>query len=213
MGQYYVIANFDKKEYIAPHDLDCGAKLMETCYSVIEDGNLYSNGYVATFVHLLKGRWKNDKVAVIGDYADINFAYDNDFKASMPEACAFVNSLYENIGELSNDSVGSQFSNILDYIESNFKKLTKLKDKNYHDKPIPRYLINTKRKEYYDLEKMPELDTLRIVPLTLLLAIGNGLGGGDYRTEDCPGLKNSIGSWTTTSEFIRFADELNFNIE
>ena len=29
MGQYYLIANIDKKEYIHPHKFDDGMKLME----------------------------------------------------------------------------------------------------------------------------------------------------------------------------------------
>jgi len=58
MGQYYLIVNIDKKEYIEPDLL----KLMETSY--------IGNPYPETVVDLLSKKWKNDRVMWCGDYAE-----------------------------------------------------------------------------------------------------------------------------------------------
>lgn len=81
MGQYYMIVNVDKKEYISPHDFDCGMKLMEFANPVytgkimsalailLADGNgrgcgdLHSNNPII-------GSWKFNRIVVAGDYAD-----------------------------------------------------------------------------------------------------------------------------------------------
>jgi len=99
MGQYHCVYNITKKEFISPHALDCGAKLLEA-------GGLYTTGlmlllcnsngrgggdlYVEreynkkTFkpkplkgqallnqqaINLVAGRWAGDQIVVQGDYA------------------------------------------------------------------------------------------------------------------------------------------------
>lgn len=68
--------------------------------------------------------------------------------------------------------------------------------------------------EYIDLKNLPvewtyETEDLTsgytsIFSLTLLLAGGNGLGGGDYRAIN----KNLVGCWCDTSEFIEFSSKI-----
>ena len=90
MGQYFLIANLDKKEYIHPHNfIDktgnyFGAKLWEICANKIagvlpyllrksdetgggdiQDPELFPNA----------GRWAGDRIVVIGDY-DSSELYD-----------------------------------------------------------------------------------------------------------------------------------------
>jgi hypothetical protein len=79
MGQYYVIVNLDKHQYINPHNFGEGAKLMDfgassggamTALAVLlADGNgrgggdLYSNDPII-------GSWAGDRIVVAGDYGD-----------------------------------------------------------------------------------------------------------------------------------------------
>jgi hypothetical protein len=75
MGQYFVIANLTKKEYLHPHRLGFGAKLWE----------ISANNITRIFPLLLRksseggggdiqrdyptaGRWAGDKIVVVGDY-------------------------------------------------------------------------------------------------------------------------------------------------
>lgn len=56
-----------------------------------------------------------------------------------------------------------------------------------------KYLINLDKKEYVDKSKCPSYGTwgMRIHPLPLLTAEGNGRGGGDYRGDN----DQVVGSW------------------
>ena len=85
MGQYYVIANITKKEYINPSHLGSGIKLMEFAM----DGQsamtglaillASSNGQGGGDLHLpagsefahIPGRWAGDRIVVAGDYDDM----------------------------------------------------------------------------------------------------------------------------------------------
>jgi hypothetical protein len=84
MGQYHVIANLDKKEFIDPHAFGNGVKLME--FSM--DGRstmtglavllASSNGMGGGDLHLpsdsafddVPGRWAGDRIVIAGDYDD-----------------------------------------------------------------------------------------------------------------------------------------------
>ena len=69
MGQYFIIANLDKMEYIHPHDLKCGAKLLEICNEKLIGGMLlFLLKQSKNFKYLNIGRWAEDKIIVIGDY-------------------------------------------------------------------------------------------------------------------------------------------------
>jgi hypothetical protein len=79
MGQYYLIANIDKKEFIYPHKFGDGLKLLEFgadgCGTMtglailLADGNNRSGGDLQSN-HEIIGSWAGDRIVVAGDYAD-----------------------------------------------------------------------------------------------------------------------------------------------
>jgi hypothetical protein len=88
MGQYYLVVNLDKREFLHPHKLGDGLKLMEFGNSgdgtmlalalLLADGCGRGGGdYHAkkgsTPDLALIGRWKSDRVVIAGDYADVGF--------------------------------------------------------------------------------------------------------------------------------------------
>ena len=75
-----------------------------------------------------------------------------------------------------------------------------------------RYLYNTKRKEYVDSFKIlpsyveeykSEINFVKLDAYSLLIAIGNGLGGGDYFGPD----ENLVGLWASTSDSIIISEK------
>ncbi len=88
MGQYYLVCNIDKKEFLHPHTLGDGLKLMEFAGS--GDGTMLALGLLLADgcgrgggdYHTKKGakpdleligRWKGDRIVIAGDYADKGF--------------------------------------------------------------------------------------------------------------------------------------------
>ena len=79
MGQYYLIANLDKKEYLHPHKFDDGMKLMEFGQScsgtltgltiLLADGNGRGGGDIQSNDPII-GSWAGDRIVITGDYAD-----------------------------------------------------------------------------------------------------------------------------------------------
>jgi len=79
MGQYYLIVNIDKKEYIHPHKFGDGLKLLEfgasSCGTMtglailLADGNGRGGGDLRSD-HTIIGSWAGDRIVVAGDYAD-----------------------------------------------------------------------------------------------------------------------------------------------
>lgn len=83
MGQYYRIVNLTKKEFLSPHSLGDGAKLMEfgcsgsgmmTALAVLlansndrGGGDLHN---VPEDFPIQAGHWAGDKIVVAGDYAE-----------------------------------------------------------------------------------------------------------------------------------------------
>lgn len=194
MGQYYKIVNFDKKEVLYSWDYDCGSKLME--FSYIGD-DLGSNGFVGALINLLQTDWKGDRVLVVGDYSNVDYANED-----LPEKADFISSLYAEFSLDENESF------YLCDEELNFKKLSGVESKK-----ATRYLINNKAKEYVDLKNLPiewsyedENDTryTSIFPLMLLIDFGNGLGLGDYRGEEF----NDVGLWCDNSDGIEFVNTI-----
>jgi len=84
MGQYHKIVNLDRKEYLNPHKLGCGLKQWEqlanhpgtgaallvllASASTGAGGGDFAGGNVV-------GRWRGDRIAMIGDYDD-DVTYD-----------------------------------------------------------------------------------------------------------------------------------------
>jgi hypothetical protein len=83
MGQYHLIANLDKKQYLHPHRFGDGLKLMEfgcsspgtmTALAVLlapqsaEGGR--GGGDFHHDVEGIVGSWAGDRIAIVGDYAE-----------------------------------------------------------------------------------------------------------------------------------------------
>jgi hypothetical protein len=69
MGQYFLIANLDKKELVHPHCLGAGLKLWEICASDISKVLPYLLGSEETrYEPKYLGHWFGDKIIVVGDY-------------------------------------------------------------------------------------------------------------------------------------------------
>ena len=79
MGQYYLIVNADKKQYLHPHKFDEGLKLMEFGHStssilfaltvLLADGNNRGGGDLHSDDPLI-GSWAGNRIVIAGDYAD-----------------------------------------------------------------------------------------------------------------------------------------------
>jgi hypothetical protein len=87
MGQYHVLYNTDKKEYVHGHRIDNGLKLIEqvgfekstatALFLLVANSNGRGGGDVNE--HELIGRWAGDRIVVQGDYAEEgDQAYIND---------------------------------------------------------------------------------------------------------------------------------------
>jgi hypothetical protein len=82
MGQYHVSVNLDKREYIHPHALGDGLKLVEQAGSgpggvgsalnlLLAASNGYGGGdFGAPDPNGVVGRWAGDRIAIVGDYAE-----------------------------------------------------------------------------------------------------------------------------------------------
>lgn len=77
MGQYHYIANLTKRQYINPHQIGSGLKIMEqvgweaspstALFLLLACSNGRGGGDAGH--HPLVGHWAGDQVAVIGDYS------------------------------------------------------------------------------------------------------------------------------------------------
>ena len=85
MGQYFVIVNLDKKEYIHPHKLASGLKFWEILASnsapralafLLRQSNEGGGGDVSESNEdkkkLFCGSWRANRIAIIGDYDESN---------------------------------------------------------------------------------------------------------------------------------------------
>lgn len=82
MGQYHILCNFTKKEFVHPHGIGNGLKLAEQLYSTygMKDAMFLllasrSNGRGGGDLHDMEGfeivgRWCGDKVGMVGDYTE-----------------------------------------------------------------------------------------------------------------------------------------------
>ena len=79
MGQYYLIVNLDKKQFIHPHKFGDGLKLLEFGASgegtmtglaiLLADGNNRGGGDLRSDDKII-GSWAGDRIVITGDYAD-----------------------------------------------------------------------------------------------------------------------------------------------
>ena len=76
MGQYFLIADLDKKEYLDPLIMGSGLKLWEICATRVGSALVYllrrssdrGGGDIHLEVPVFAGRWAGDRIVVIGDY-------------------------------------------------------------------------------------------------------------------------------------------------
>ncbi len=169
MGQYYKVVNIDKKEYMRS---DGGVKLMEWSYNL--------NSLILNLIDKMANEWKGDRVYVVGDYAvssDDEESYDYKKLVEIEKELGIYNKKDK---EGYKETIYSQADN---YKQIGLKELEKEEYK---------YIYNHNKKQYINLEhcplawiykdkKMKEYEIIRISPLSLLLTLGNGRGGGDYR--------------------------------
>lgn len=102
MGQYHLVANLDKREFLHPHRLGHGLKLWEFVPS--ENGPMQALGLLLTcsngrgagdfsgqYSEAVKGfigRWAGDRIVIVGDYAeDGDTGREYDGMGSLYEMC------------------------------------------------------------------------------------------------------------------------------
>jgi len=79
MGQYYIVVNLDKEQYLYPHEFGDGLKLLEFGASaegtmmglaiLLADGNNRGGGDLHSDDSII-GSWAGDRIVIAGDYAD-----------------------------------------------------------------------------------------------------------------------------------------------
>ena len=179
MGQYFKVINFDKKQYLDPSSF---MKLMEWSYN--------ANDLILNLEKKLATEWKGDRVYVVGDYAlssDREGCYDYELLKQLE----LENGIYGRFEEYDGHEYPKTLYSSLE--ELGYKKipLENVNEKEY------RYIYNHKRQEYIDLEHCPvawispynyTFAVAKISPLSLSLALGNEMGGGDFYTKEKVGL-------------------------
>jgi hypothetical protein len=82
MGQYHVVVSLSSREFVHPHALGDGLKLVEQAGSgpggvgsalivLLAASNSYGGGdFCAPDPNEVVGRWAGDRVAIVGDYAE-----------------------------------------------------------------------------------------------------------------------------------------------
>lgn len=204
MGQYYVIANIDKKEYIKPEYM----KLMEFSWQ-----NSYA---IAELLAMLEEKWAGDRISVVGDYAenipkDVKEASEkwleenpNEAKEYEEDGLSLYSWIHEDFKEIKSSSFTLRTTKESKYIrydismeeQGDVKKLIKRKRKGkvvlfedsgtyihldrYYKKEVERRIKVAK-------DKLKEGEELKVNtswlenPVSILLATNDGHGGGDYR--------------------------------
>jgi len=70
MGQYFLLVNLDKKEYVHPHKIGCGLKLFEWCANKQAGVIPFLMAMCTDDGGAMRGRWAGDRVVLVGDYDD-----------------------------------------------------------------------------------------------------------------------------------------------
>lgn len=92
MGQYWLPVNLDKREYINPHELGTGLKLLEQVWTrpgtpaalfLLVSAMPEPRGGGDPEEHPAIGRWAGDRIAIVGDYAEDDDLPDSEIPASV----------------------------------------------------------------------------------------------------------------------------------
>lgn len=180
MGQYYKIICLNRREELSKKDY--GAKLMESAWA----GNVLTT----SLYYMLMNDWNEKIVVNVGDYADT----DDDWSAVVNKLDN--TKLYKSLYDTAND----------------YSKVDRISSVTRADLGLI-YGLNLDKKEFVNLNVLPVTDVYEdaqgktvyaVEPILLLIAIGNGLGGGDYFTEDASA--EYVGRWVgdriSVSEFV-----------
>src|SRR5262245_39522821 len=122
MGQYHYVVNADKREFLMPHELGDGLKLMEfgnsaggvmTGLAILlavangrGGGDLHADGH--EFESLI-GSWGGDRIAIVGDYgedSDLPTTFDPE-PGSIYRRCIDGRRVAEERAELRADGIAS----------------------------------------------------------------------------------------------------------
>ena len=192
MGQYYRIVNLDKRETLDPFKFGNGMKLIESCY--------VGNAYVDAITYLMTNDWHGDTVLFCGDYAwDSRGSADKTLRELAEEdpyqaAGAFA--------DRSGDFASTRGNKVLRELAPGRWGEVPVEGTFRIDAGHYRYVVDETLGVYYDREKAPvawvgwwkgEPVITRTDPLTIFMAVGNGLGCGDYG-DDRPNALQA-GSW------------------
>jgi hypothetical protein len=195
MGQYYIPSNIDKNEFLRSYDFDNGAKLMESAWignRLI--GNVMVRLADETIIKASKkiasipfaGTWANDRIVWAGDYMDEDTLFPDNFEELGGDKCFL-------------DDEGDSVSRTLYSLAYNsFNQLKEDDDKIFTIFSLKNvYFLNHDLKQYIVMPK-ENIDEYIINPVSLLLASGNGRGGGDYRGSN----DEMVGAWAGNSVSI-----------
>lgn len=195
MGQYYKVVNIDKKQYMYS---DGGIKLMEWSYN--------RNPLVLNLMKKLANEWKGDRVFIVGDYAISGDRIDNENKEKDYDY-DLLRKIEQELDIFEKDEEGYPIT-IYSYADKKYEEiaLDKIENEEY------KYIYNHKRKEFINLEHCPlawlykeknNYVQVKIAPISLLLALGNGMGGGDYWGYN----ENLVGKYINEVESLEITKE------
>lgn len=223
MGQYYNVVQRYKYINIDKRIIVCANYGLKLC----KHSWLGNNSVVIPIKQLVKTVWQGDRVIQLGGYAD-GMAASTELRE---EHLRFIKKIKKEVGMTNDQSL--YWDNVADEGETFKKYTLKELFDSYDLKleydaeymPVTfnekgqkcscdqfRYLYNTKRKEYVDSFKIlpsyveeykSEINFLKLDAYSLLIAIGNGLGGGDYYGPD----ENLVGLWASTSDSIIISEK------
>lgn len=223
MGQYYNVEQRYKYINIDKRIIVCANYGLELC----KHSWLGNNSVVIPIKQLVKTEWQGDRVIQLGDCVD-GMAASTELRE---EHLKFIKKIKKEVGMTNDQSL--YWDNVADEGETFKKYTLKELFDSYDLKleydaeymPVTfnekgqkcscdqfRYLYNTKRKEYVDSFKIlpsyvdiykSEILFTKFDAYSLLIAIGNGLGGGDYFGPD----ENLVGLWASTSDSIIISEK------
>ena len=223
MGQYYNVVQRYKYINIDKRIIVCANYGLELC----KHSWLGNNSVVIPIKQLVKTEWQGDRVIQLGDCVD-GMAASTELRE---EHLKFIKKIKKEVGMTNDQSL--YWDNVADEGETFKKYTLKELFDSYDLKleydaeymPVTfnekgqkcscdqfRYLYNTKRKEYVDSFKIlpsyvdiykSEILFTKLDAYSLLIAIGNGLGGGDYFGPD----ENLVGLWASTSDSIIISEK------
>ena len=160
MGQYYETLFIDERQYMYPLDYGfSGLKLMEHSWV----GGSYRNGVIAHLIKLGKCR-----LVHLGDYSNTEIEENYNKSIDVGDICIPPSSMYDMCWTSGiEDKFRMPRISDMDISEFRWKKSVWIANEDQHE-----YI-----KCDYELENK---DEWKVCPLLILLAVGNGNGGGDY---------------------------------